>query len=298
MTLESKQEKLMKTIDDLEKVKKEKEKEIGNFHLQITDLRTKQFDTEFFLRDEQDRNKEFIALTNEQKIKIDKLEASNIQMNKELVDNRDQILKLKNEKENQNTKIDNLIKTKSMLSDELDKMKDQVQNLNNENNELNAHVIDLTSVMTQKDKDIDELQQKIVDGNQRISEIQKERDEKISSLNENSAEKDKQIIEQKNIIEKIKKNLEETEANGHVLSDDNKNLKDKNNELRDNVKKAEAFAGNCIVEKNELKTSMQTTVDDLSNKKVAAEESLQKVTLELESLKYKLGECKTEADSD
>ena len=329
MTLESKQEKLVKTIDDLEKVKKEKEKEIGNFHLQITDLRTKQFDTEFFLRDEQDRNKEFIALTNEQKIKIDKLEASNIQMNKELVDNRDQILKLKNEKENQNTQIDNLIKTKSMLSDELDKMKDQVQNLNNENNELNAHVIDLTSVMTQKDKDIDELQQKIVDGNQRISEIQKERDEKISSLdethgaeirqlkkevslekklvadylenikslNENSAEKDKQIIEQKNIIEKIKKNLEETEANGHVLSDDNKNLKDKNNELQDNVKKAEAFAGNCIVEKNELKTSMQTTVDDLSNRKDAAEESLQKVTLELESLKSKLGECKTEADS-
>merc|ERR1719422_836179 len=125
MTLESKQEKLMKTIDDLEKVKKEKEKEIGNFHLQITDLRTKQFDTEFFLRDEQDRNKEFIALTNEQKIKIDKLEASNIQMNKELVDNRDQILKLKDKKENQNTQIDNLIKTKSMLSDELDKMKEQ-----------------------------------------------------------------------------------------------------------------------------------------------------------------------------
>merc|ERR1719232_2323006 len=141
-------------------------------------------------------------------------------------------------------------------------MKDQVQNLNNENNELNAHVINLTSVMTHKDKDIDELQQKIVDGNQRISEIQKERDEKISSsdethgaeirqlkeevslekklvanyleniksLNENSAKKDKQIIEQKNTIEKIRKNLEETEANGHVLSDDNKNLKDKNNE--------------------------------------------------------------------
>ena len=133
MTLESQHEKLVKTIDDLESVKKEKEKEIGNFHLQITDLRTKQFDTEFFLRDEQDRNKEFIALTNEQKIKIDKLEASNIQMNKELVDNRDQILKLKDKKENQNTQIDNLIKTKSMLSDELDKMKNQVQNLNTEN---------------------------------------------------------------------------------------------------------------------------------------------------------------------
>ena len=42
---------------------------------------------------------------------------------------------------------------------------------------------------------------------------------------------------------------------------------------------------------------MQTTVDDLSNRKDAAEESLQKVTLELESLKSKLDECKTEADS-
>jgi len=327
--LEKKQEKLLKSVDDLEKVKKEKEKEIGNFHLQITDLRTKQFDTEFFLRDEKERNQEFVALTNEQKIKIDNLEATKTKMTKELDGMKGQIDQFNKEKENQKKEIDNLISSKSEISEELNQLKDQAQNLIDEKSQLTAQVEDLTTKMTKKDTDIVELQQKVAAANQKLSDTEKDRDDKINSLNEahraeinklakdisekkklvednlakidslneQSAEKDKQIIESKNNLEDMKIKLQAAEAKDGILTNEINQLKDKMNELQENVTKAEAFAGNCIVEKNDVKTSMQTMIDDLNRKKNTAEESLKEVKSELETLKSKVSECTSETNS-
>ena len=61
LKLASDNNKLLETIDRIEMIKSEKEKMIENLHLEMTEIKTRQFDAEIQAKAEQNRNKELTA---------------------------------------------------------------------------------------------------------------------------------------------------------------------------------------------------------------------------------------------
>merc|ERR1711902_301782 len=61
LKLASDNNKLLETIDKIEKIKSEKEKLIENLHLEMTEIKTKQFDAEIQAKAEKNRNTELTS---------------------------------------------------------------------------------------------------------------------------------------------------------------------------------------------------------------------------------------------
>ena len=328
LKLASDNNKLLETIDKIEKIKSEKEKLIENLHLEMTEIKTKQFDSEIQTKAEQNRNTELTADNRKLGEKLTKTENS-------LKDAESRIQGLEKDKSEMTEKIQKedaenieLTVANKKLEDKVTatetKLKEVISNVDNlekEKGERMGKIDAISSTLAEKEKrveqlenDIKSLNQELSEGNEKIAtltrahledtakldaELAKERksgqdqEENIRLLNEKIKQKQGDVNYANRELDKIKTQFEESERVGGELFVQNQDWQMKAGDLKREMERAQADAGNCLTEKLEVTSRMTAEMEILEKKNVETSEKLSAVTEQLDDIKSKLGTCKT-----
>ena len=327
LKLASDNNKLLETIDKIEKIKSEKEKLIENLHLEMTEIKTKQFDSEIQTKAEQNRNTELTADNRKLGEKLAKTENN-------LKDTESRFLGLEKDKSEMMEKIkkgdaenieltvanqkleDKVIATETKLKEVISNN----ENLEKEKGEKVGKLDALSSTLAEKEKgiskleeDIKSLNQELSEGNEKIAsltkahlqdtakldaELAKERKlvqdqmENIRLLTEQIQKKQGDVNYANRELDKMKTQFEESERVGGELFVQNQDWQMKAGDLKREMERAQADAGNCLTERLEVTSRMTAEREVLERKNVETSEQLSAVTEQLNDLQSKLGSCK------
>ena len=323
LKLASDNNKLLETIDKIEKIKSEKEKLIENLHLEMTEIKTKQFDSEIQTKAEQNRNTEltadnrklgeklaktetklkdaesrFLGLEkdkSEMMEKIKKGDAENIELtvaNKKLEDKviatetklKEVITNAEKEKGEKIGKLDALSSSLAEKENKVEKLEEGIKSLNHELSEGNEKIASLTRAHLEDTAKLD-------------AELAKERKlvqdqmENIRLLTEQIQKKQGDVNYANRELDKMKTQFVESERVGGELFVQNQDWQMKAGDLKREMERAQADAGNCLTERLEVTSRMTAEKEVLERKNVETSEKLSAVTEQLNDIKSKLGSC-------
>ena len=156
LKLASDNNKLLETIDRIEKIKSEKEKMIENLHLEMTEIKTRQFDAEIQAKAEQNRNTELTADNRKIKEKLAKTE-NNLKAAESQIQEMEKELTVANKKLE-----DKVTVTEAKLKESLSK----IDNLEKEKSERMGKIDSLSSTLAEKEKRVEQLEKDVKNLNQ------------------------------------------------------------------------------------------------------------------------------------
>jgi len=332
LKLASDNNKLLETIDKIEKIKSEKEKLIENLHLEMTEIKTKQFDAEIQVKAEQNSNTELTSDNRKLGEKLVKAEnnlktaESKIQgLEKDISEMNERTIEEIKNRDDENIELtvankkleDKLTSAEAKLKESLS----NVDNLKKENDEKTEKIDTFSSTLAEREKrvgqlekDVQNLNQELSEGNEKIAsltkshledtarldaELTKERNlvqdqtENIRLLTEQLKKKQSDVNYANRELDKIKTQFEEAERVGGELFVSNQDWQMKAGDLKREMERAQADAGNCLTEKLEVTSRMTAELEVLERKNVKTSEKLSAATEQLDDIKSKLGSCKT-----
>ena len=177
LKLASDNNKLLETIDKIEKIKSEKEKMIENLHLEMTEIKTRQFDAEIQAKAEQNRNTELTADNRKIEEKLAKTEnnlkaaESQIQgLEKDISERNEKNIEEIKRKDAENIELtvankkleDKVTVTEAKLKESLS----NVDNLEKEKSERMGKIDSLSSTLGEKEKRVEQLEKDVGNLNQ------------------------------------------------------------------------------------------------------------------------------------